>query len=92
MTNEGCGVIFWDGNSLETSIPIARHTRVGKWDFFASAATVRGNVTMGDRNFIGANAAMTGNAVFGSEVLASAGEVIKNAENQGIYLPARTAK
>lgn len=90
--NIAYGVALGDGNFLEAGVTIAHHTRVGNWNFFAPAATVCGNVTMGDHNFIGASATVIGSAIIGNEVLAGAGAVVHNAENQEVYLPARTVK
>lgn len=87
-----CGVVLGDGNFLETGVTIAHHTRVGNWNFFAPAATVCGNVIIGDHNFIGSNATVISSVVLENEVLVGAGAVVQNAENQNVYLPARTVK
>lgn len=88
--NIACGVELGDGNFLETGVTVAHDTKIGDWNFFAPAAVVCGDAFIGDHNFIGANATVIGSAFLGSGVLVGAGAVVRRAEDNGVYLPART--
>lgn len=86
------GVTIGDGNIIDHNVLIGHHSTIGNWNYITAMSAVCGSVTIGENNFLGANCTVMDSGKIGNEVLVGAGAVVRETEDKGVYMPARTVK
>jgi len=82
----GNNVVLWSGNHIGHDVTIEDH------NFITSHVVVSGFVTIKRNCFLGVNATIRDGITIAPETLIAAGAIImKDTEEKGVYLPARSA-
>jgi len=83
----GNNVVLWSGNHIGHDVKIEDH------NFISSHVVISGFVTVKRNCFIGVNATIRDAITIAPETLIAAGAIImKDTEEKGVYLPARSTK